>query len=235
MCAREPVERGPLDARARPRGGAPRLQVGRLHPHAGRARDADREPVLRLEVRVRAGAVHERQEDLPRAWEGARRLVEHQRDDLPAWQSARLRALGCGSGHEHVGLCTLPPVLQADGDLPRRCRRVQGWGRASRPRARTGDEPAVHRVSRGSPTGRLPAHRGRQRLSAGGLRGVRPEHPSRSPAQRCPRLSASGAAPAESGGALPRIREQGGVRRSRVRSGSRWRGASARSGSRRAR
>ena len=46
--------------------GRPRLPVGRVHPHAGRADLPDRQPVLRLEVRVRAGAAHERPADLPR-------------------------------------------------------------------------------------------------------------------------------------------------------------------------
>ena len=44
-----------------------------------------------------AGAVHERPADLPRPRQGPRRLVEHQRPDLPARQPARLRALGGGS------------------------------------------------------------------------------------------------------------------------------------------
>ena len=42
------------------------------------------------------------------------------------------------------------------------------------------------------PAGRLPAHRRRQRLPAGGLRQVRPQHPPRPPAERGARLPASG-------------------------------------------
>ena len=62
--------------------------------------------------------------DLPRARQGARRLQQHQRDDLPARQPAGLRALGRRPGHGDVGLRALPPVLQADGELPgRRARR----------------------------------------------------------------------------------------------------------------
>ena len=57
--------------------------------------------------------------DLPRPRQGARRLEQHQRDDLPARQPARLRALGGRPGHGDVGLRALPAVLQADGDLPR--------------------------------------------------------------------------------------------------------------------
>ena len=44
------------------------------------------------------------------------------------------------------------------------------------------DEPAVRRVLRGGAAGRLPAHRRRERLPAGGLRAVRPQHPPRPPA-----------------------------------------------------
>ena len=44
--------------------------------------------------------------------------------------------------------------------------------------------PAVRGVLRGRPAGRLPAHRRRQRIPAGGLRRVRPQPPPRPPAQR---------------------------------------------------
>ena len=66
--------------------------------------DPDRQPALRLEVRVRPRAAHERPPDLPRPRQGARRLQQHQRDDLPARQPAGLRALGRRAGHEGVGL-----------------------------------------------------------------------------------------------------------------------------------
>ena len=75
-----------------------RTAVGRLHPHARGARVPDREQALRLDVRVGAGAVHARPADLPRARQGARRLELDQRDDLPARQPARLRALGAEPG-----------------------------------------------------------------------------------------------------------------------------------------
>ena len=58
---------------------------------------------------------------LPRARQGARRLEQHQRHDLPARQSARLRALGGRSRHADVELRALPAVLQAHGDV--HCRR----------------------------------------------------------------------------------------------------------------
>ena len=60
----------------------------------------------------------------------------------------------------------------------------RGHDGAARARARAGDEPALHGVLRGLPGGRLPADRGRQRLPAGGVRRVRPEHPQR-PATEC--------------------------------------------------
>ncbi len=66
--------------------------------------DPDRQPALRLEVRVGARAVHGRPPGLPRPRQGARRLEQHQRDDLPARQPARLRALGRRPGHGDVGL-----------------------------------------------------------------------------------------------------------------------------------
>ena len=213
LRAREPPQRRPLDQRARARGRPPRLQVGRLHPHAGRARDADRQPLLRLEVRVGARAAHERAPDLPRARQGARRLLEHQRDDLPARQPARLRALGRRRRDGRLGLRPLPPVLQADGELPRRRRRVPRRRRPARARARPRHEPALPGVLRGRAAGRLPAHRRRQRLPAGGLRRLRPQHPPRPPAQRRARVPPPRHAPAEPRRPLPRVRQSRGVRR----------------------
>ena len=67
--------------------------------------------------------LHERPPHLPRPRQGARRLEQHQRDDLPARQPAGLRALGRRPGHGRLGLRALPAVLQADGDLPGRRRR----------------------------------------------------------------------------------------------------------------
>ena len=109
----------PGNAGARARGGRSDWSLGRLHPHAGRAGVPDREPLLRLALRVGAGAAHGRPARVPRAREGAGRVEQHQRDDLPARQPAGLRALGLGRrawrrwDHAH---CL--PVLQADGELP---------------------------------------------------------------------------------------------------------------------
>jgi choline dehydrogenase len=56
--------------------------------------------------------------------------------------------------------------------------------RAAPGRARVGGEPVVRRVLRGRAAGGLPADRRRQRLPAGGLRAVRPQHPPRPPLVR---------------------------------------------------
>ena len=152
------------------RGGPLRLPAGPVHPHAGGAAVPDRQPALRLEVRVRARAVHGRPQGLPRPRQGARRLEQHQRDDLPARQPAGLRALGRRPGHGGLGLRPLPALLQADGDLPGRRGRVARRQRPAGARARPGHQPAVRRVLRGRAAGRLPADRRRQRLPAGGLR-----------------------------------------------------------------
>ena len=88
----------PAHQRAGARGRPLRLPDRPVHPHAGGAADPDRQPALRLEVRDRPRAAHERPPDLPRPRQGARRLVQHQRDDLPARQPDGLRALGRRAG-----------------------------------------------------------------------------------------------------------------------------------------
>ncbi len=182
--ARQPALDRPIQPGAGARGGTSRLQVGRLHPHAGGARLPDRQQALRLEVRDRARAVHERPPRVPRPRQGARRVVVDQRHDLPARQPDGLRTLGGRPWHGHVGLRPLPPVLQAHGELPRRRRRVPRRPRPARARARARREPALRRVLRSHATGRLPAHRRRQRLPPGRLRQVRPQHPPRPPVER---------------------------------------------------
>ena len=83
-------------------------------------------------VRVGARAVHERAADLPRPGQGPRWLEQHQRDDLPARQPARLRALGRRPWDVDLGLRPLPAVLQADGVVPGRGTR-RSVPRPSRP------------------------------------------------------------------------------------------------------
>ena len=51
-------------------------------------------------------------------------------------------------GHGGLGLRPLPAVLQADGGLPRRWRRVPRRRGTARARARCGDQPTVRRVLR---------------------------------------------------------------------------------------
>ena len=98
----------------------------------------------------------------------------------------------------------------------------RGHDGPARPGARAGHEPAVHGVLRERPGGRLSADRRRQRLSPGGLRGVRPQHPSRPPAVRRSRLPASGHGQAEEPrGPHPHVRDQVLLRRARGPSASR--------------
>ena len=203
----------PGDQRARAGGRPLRLQDRPVHPHAGRAAHPDRQPLLRLALRVRAGAAHGRPADLPRPRQGARRLVQHQRNDLPAGQPAGLRALGRRQGHGDLELRALPAVLQAHGDLPGRRRRVARRQRPAGPGARAGDQPAVRRVLRGRAAGRLPADRRRQRLPPGGLRPVRPQRAPRPPALRGPGLPAPGDEPAQPDRADPGADHQGDLRR----------------------
>ncbi len=197
LGAGQPAQLRPRHQRARARGGAQRLQVGPVHPHAGSAAVPDRQPALRLALRVGARAAHERSQGVPRARQGARWVLQHQRDDLPAGQPSGLRALGQRSRDGDLGLRALPALLQADGDHHRRGRRLAGRVRAARARARARREPSVRGLLRGGPAGRLPAHRRRQRLPPGGLREVRPERPPGAPAQRGPGLPAPGDEAAE--------------------------------------
>ena len=134
----QPAVGRPVHAGARAGGGPQRLPVGRVHPHARRADVPQRQPVLRLALRVRAGAAHGRQADPARPGQGARRLQQHQRDDLPARQPAGLRAVGGRPRDGHLGLRPLPALLHAHGELPGRRggRRVPRAQRAARPRAR---------------------------------------------------------------------------------------------------
>ena len=96
--------------------------------------------------------------DLPRPRQGARRLEQHQRDDLPARQPAGLRALGRRPRHGRRGTTRTA------------CRTSSGWRTASaaapttrtagttaaRAGARAGDQPAVRaRSSTAAAAGRL--------------------------------------------------------------------------------
>ena len=120
--ARQPPERRPVHPRPRPRGRPARLAVRRLHPHAGGADVPDRQPVLRLAY-----------ESEPEPFMNGRRIYHargkvlggvelDQRDDLPARQPARLRALGGRSR------------AWRPGTSPTACRTSSGWRTAPRPR-----------------------------------------------------------------------------------------------------
>ena len=152
----------------------------------------------------------ERAADLPRPGQGPGRVEQHQRDDLPARQPDGLRALGRRPGDGRLGLRALPALLQADGDVPGRGRHrpVPRPARAARARARPGDQPAVRRLLRRRAAGRLPAHRRRERLPAGGLRRLRPEHPPGQAAVRGARLPAPGDEPGQPHRGLPGLGHQ---------------------------
>ena len=144
----ERLSRDPSHARAAAGGRPAGLALGRVHPHARRAHLSHRQPVLRLAVRVGAGAAHERPAHLPRARQGPGRQLQHQRHDLPARQPARLRALGGRPGHGDLGLRPLPALLPAHGGRDRRGPRrpVPRPRRPADPGARPGHEPPVRGV-----------------------------------------------------------------------------------------
>ena len=138
--------------------------------------------------------------DLPRARQGARRLQQHQRDDLPARQPAGLRALGA------------PTPAWRPGTTRTACRTSSGWRRAWRPSAttRSAGTPGRSCSNAGPATNPLfgaffeavqqagyPADRRRQRLPAGGVRAVRSQRARRAPPVGRPRLPPPGDAPAE--------------------------------------
>ena len=212
QCARQPPHRGRFEPGPRAGGGAPRLPLGHPRPHARGSDHADREPLLRLEVRVRAGAVHGRAADLSRPREAARRLEQHQRDDLPARQPARLRAVGVRSRDGGVGLRALPALLQANGDLPSGRRRVPGDRRPARARTWACHESAVRGFLRSSAAGGLRAHKGRERLPPGGFCPLRPQHPPWASPQRRPRLPAPGHVPEQPRGRVRQLRDQDSLR-----------------------
>ena len=216
LRAREPPLGGSVGLGAGARGGSHR-PLRPAHPRAGRAAVPDRQLALRLEVRERAGAGDERPPGLPRPRQGARRLVVDQRDDLPARQPDGLRALGRRPGHGGVGLPPLPALLQADGvaDPARRAGRRRCLARRLRSaeaRAQPGHQPALQRVLRVRPAGRLPAHRRRQRLPPGGLRALRPQHRQGRADVRGARLPAPGDGPQEPHGRDVRARHEGALR-----------------------
>ena len=98
----------------------------------------DRQPALRLEVRDRARAAHERPAGLPRPRQGARRLEQHQRDDLPARQPDGLRALGRRPGMEDWDYPHCLPYFKRMETCLGRRRRVARRRRPAHARARPG-------------------------------------------------------------------------------------------------
>ena len=88
----------------------------------------------------------------------------------------------------------------------------RGGRRPARPRTGTGHQPVVRRVLRGRAAGGLRADRRRERLPAGGVRGVRPEHPPRPAALGGGRLPASGDVAPEPRGPNAGVRDADPVR-----------------------
>ena len=224
MRAGQPALRRQRHQRPGPGGRPLRLEDRPVHPHARRTAVPHRQPLLRLALPDRPRAGPGRPAGRACARQGARRLVQHQRDDLPAGQPDGLRALGCRARDEGVGLRPLPALLQADGDPPprgrhRRRRRLARRRRTARAGARPGREPALRGVLRGGPGGRLPAHGRRQRLPAGGVRPVRPQPAPRPTALRGPGLPAPGPPPPQPRGRDPRDGHPGAVRRQARRRG----------------
>ena len=78
------------------------------------------------DIGVRARAIHANNRRIYHArGKGSRRLQLDQRDDLPARQPGwTTSGGGRRSRHGDLGLRPLPALLQADGDPPRRCRRL---------------------------------------------------------------------------------------------------------------
>ena len=156
-----------------------------------------------------------------------------QRDDLPARQSARLRALGGRSRDGHVVIRSLPALLQADGGLHRggggrpvaRSRRAARVWSEDRPRARC-SRPGSKRRSRPA----IPDDR-RQRLSPGRLRRVRSEHPAGSADERRASVSPSRPRQAEPDRADSDVRH--GIFVSRTGEPRAWRSSGVAAGRRR--
>ena len=92
--AGQPALRRQRHQRPGPGGRPLRLEDRPVHPHARGAAVPHRQPLLRLALPDRPRAGPGRPAGRARARQGARRLVEHQRDDLPARQPDGLRALG---------------------------------------------------------------------------------------------------------------------------------------------
>ena len=122
MRARQPAQRRPREPRPRARGRAARLPVGRLHPHARRRWASPiGNRLLRLEVRVRARAAHERTAgSTTRAARCSAARSSINGMIFQRGQPARLRALGGGHRHGDWDYAHCLPVLQADGDAASR-------------------------------------------------------------------------------------------------------------------
>ena len=152
---------------------------------------------LQLALPHRAGASPGGPLTLLAARQGARRLVDHQRHDLRARQSPRLRPLGAVRPRRLVlrrGAAGLLPFRRA---CRARRRLSRDRGRAHRlPRAQR--QSALRRLRRGGPPGRPSRQRRLQRCRAAGFWALRLHHQAGQALLHRHRLPAPGPAPAQS-------------------------------------
>ena len=158
LRARQPAECGPVDARPRARGRAARLAVS--------TSSSTCRP--RCRFRSAAASTTGSYESEPEPHMDGRRIY-HARGKVLGGSSSingmifqrgnplDYEKLGAGAGPGVLGLRALPAVLQADGDVPGRRRRVARRRRAAGPRARPRGRPALRRVLRRRAGGRPPA------------------------------------------------------------------------------
>ena len=163
-----------------------------VHPYAGRPDIPDRQPLLRLDVRVRARAVHARPSRLSRPRQGAGRFLSSINGQIfQRGNPLDFERWGGRPGHGGLELRALPAVLQADGDLPlpQATQTIRGaattgrwcWS-ADRRRVRC-SRPSSRRQSR-----RATRARTTSTAIARRVRAVRPEHPQGPPLVRRSRL-----------------------------------------------
>ena len=132
---------------------------------------SDRQPVLRLAVRIRARAVHARpSESSTRAARSSGGQQQHQRSNLPARQPTRFRAVGGRPGYGDVGLSpTACPISRGWRPRSRRSRTTRGAVTMSRSSSSAGRR-RIHCSGRSSTPRKRPAIRGPTTSTATGRR-----------------------------------------------------------------
>ena len=186
--------------------------MGLPHPHAGRPRPPAHGQGVQLGLPQRARAVGRRAARLLPARARDRRLLVDQRHGVHPGPRPRLRRLG-RAGAPRLELRRRPPLLPAVREPRPGCRRVARRGRAAPRIDRRVDEPPLRRLHRGGTPGRLPGHRGHERLPAGRTGPHGHDDVARAPVERGPRLARPRPPPAEPRGGAPRPRDPRAVRR----------------------